>query len=418
MQRHPHEQDDEIASKMTERHVARYCRRLSYKIRKIRENDPSVTSIQVAIEDVLPSLMKAMEQNMYLYRLEISCTSLSIGGVVARMLQANSTLRILKIRACHIPSFSATTIFRSLKENSTLEELDLSLSWGIFESYPSVLASRDASRTLADVIMQSTTKLKTLNLRKTGIRPDQVQKLFQAISRNRSLETLDVSENIEIGTALSTSLVQYLPRMKLQIINAELTGISECLDQQEPLMAGLARAMKANTSVWKLSGIVLHQVEHYSSEDQRETQRQCIRRFKEIELFQTRNGIIEGKWLLMENMACWPDLLSCVTRGDTCFRNDLVYFLLQQKCEWVGHSPQSCLQEEMTKGGGKPPIDIVKLKRTSGELSLSEPLSRKKPRGAHERVPPGISGYHCPVHSSCGILPRSCCSFERRADTR
>jgi hypothetical protein len=72
---------------------------------------------------------------------------------------------------------------------------------------------------------------------------------------------------------------------------------------------------------------------------------------KEMELFQSRNGIIEGKWLLVENRAIWSNILSCVTQGENRFRNDLVFFLMRQKCEWVGHTIQSPLQQETNRGG-------------------------------------------------------------------
>ena len=421
---------DEIAQKIVDRRVARYCRRVAYRIRRVEANDSSIDAIEVALEDVVPSLMKAMSKNSYVLKVEISCTGLSIGGVVGRMLQSNTTLRTLKIRACHIPPFSAAAIFRSLKHNSTLQDIDLSLSWGLFEGPPGDPFSKmNATAALADAITSSTS-LKSLNLRKTSLGGEQIQSLFWALSRNKTLENLDLSENDGIGLALVESLIQHLPELRLQIVNAELTGVSECLDQQPKLMGDLAAALEANSSLWKLTGIVLHKVEHYAKDKEKSTQLRCVQLSEQMDLFKTRNGIVGAKWLCMENRALWALLLGNLLQGkNERFRLDLVFFLLREKCDWLtagssdrttpGDTTGSLLGESKSRNlAGTCSTAILPKKRVRLEYSRVQLGISKKTKQRDSNIQnhctTEVSGYYCFVHAACGSLPRGCCSFERK----
>lgn len=421
------DEDNEIAERIADRRTARYCRQLSYQVTKIRQNDPSIVAIQVGIEDILPSLMKAMERNMYIAELEITCIDLCIGGVVGKMLQTNSSLRRLKILSCHVPTFSATTIFRSLPCNSTLEELDLSLSWGMFEGN----GKEEVTKAISDYFLGSTS-LVTLNLRRTKIQSDQILTLFQSIATNKSIEMLDLSENGGIGEAVATSLITYLPQLRFQILNVELTGISEYLDQKEDVMRKLGDAMESNTYLWKIVGIVLHQVDHYTSDDKRNTQRECLRSLHRVEFYKTRNAVIVDNWLRMDNVFAWQSLLMDVMQSANQFRNDLIFFLLREKCSWLGKSTSftSKRHKKPMRGGTHNCLEIEssnettrshsrRLKRGRGD-SLSwgyratkQPCPRVK-QDHRDISPLIISGYYCLVHAMRCTLPQGCCSFERR----
>lgn len=354
---------------------------------------------------------------------------------MGRMLQSNTTLQVLKIRGCYIPPFSACAMFRSLKQNTTLQELDLSVSWGMFDDtttgdfYNNKTSSLAA---LAETIAHST-GLTSLNLRNTRIGSEQVRAILDALAFNKTLESLDVSENDGIGLALVDSLIQYLPNMRLQVLNAELTGISECLDQQETLMQNLATAMEANKSLWKLMGIVLHKAEFYTSPKERAAQLKCIDYANTMDYYKTRNGAVGGNWLLMEKRDTLPNILADVMQGANRFANDLVFFLLREKCDWLNTTTTTTTRTEYSgtaissqraKCDKSPKVTAPSMsqsKKRGREKASSADLRVAKKAGSNQRrLHPEntplltLPVYYCFVHASCKSLPRGCCSFERR----
>jgi hypothetical protein len=417
-----HQQDDEAdrAATMDARREARRGRQFSYEINKIRQNDPSILAVQITMEEYLPSLVKAMEQNTLVVDMEIACLDLGIGGMVGNMLRKrNSTLKKFKIISCHVPDYSATAIFRSLSETrSTLQELDLSLSWGMFERHDTL--DLNGPMEALSHLLACSSSLCSLTLRRTEIDSDQVATLFGSISCSKSLETLDLSENSGIGPAVVDSLIQYLPRLHLQVLNVELTGISECLDQQDELMDDLCTSMEKNTSLWKLTGIILHQVDHYPSEEERDKQRKCVQFFQRLEYFKTRNAILSDNWLRMDSLHLWPLLLADAAKTSNQFCNDMLFFLLREKCSWLRtrNSIRSCEATPKQSNGPSTTEAATAAQRKRSSNWILQPPPSKKPNGHFLKEDPFIIlGYSCLVHATRGILPQGCCSFERRSIT-
>ena len=424
------QEDEDMTTRMDARREARRGRLFSYEIKKIRQNDPSVRAVQITIDEYLPSLMKAMEQNSHVVDLEIACLDLGIGGIVGKMLRGNSTLKKFKIISCHLPDFSATTIFRSLsQQTSTLQELDLSLSWGMFErNEPS---DPNGSIAALSQLLAASSSLRSLILRRTAIRSDQVLTLFQSISCSKSLETLDLSENSGIGQAVVGSLIRHLPRLRLQVLNVELTGISECLDQQDQLMHDFCTSMERNTTLWKLTGIILHQVDHYPTDEERVKQRKCEEQFQRLEFFKTRNAILGDNWLRMDNLQVWPLLLADAAKTSNHFCNDMLFFLLRENCSWlrtrdaISSSCGDCHKrrkgtEQITNADTKLTVPFAPTQRKRSSQGILQQSPSKKPHSHLSTIdatafPFIISGYSCLVHATHGILPQGCCSFERRS---
>jgi Ran GTPase-activating protein (RanGAP) involved in mRNA processing and transport len=300
---------DEVLAKLQERRDARYRRRFSYKIRRIRVNDPSLTYICVRTDDVVLPLFQAMKKNTTVVQLEIFCLTLNPVGALGKNLMSNSTLQMLKLNFCSLPSLGAAALFRSFAVNKALRCVDLSRSH-IFHGDHAVTALCQS--------LPEMTGLESLNLCCTGLSGFAVQGIFQGLQRNSVLQFLDLSDNPDIGSHIATSLIEGLPRLLgLQILSVQMTGLSAHLDQRPDLMKALAKGMTVNSKLWKIDDIVLHRVDYYETPAEKAKQRQCLQYLKEIELHKMRNGVLNGKWLTMDQRSLWPFILTRVASSKT-----------------------------------------------------------------------------------------------------
>lgn len=386
---------NEMWLKWAERHGARSRRRFSYKIRRIRQNDPSLTflSLGVSDEESIPPLLNALEKSKYLVQLDVCCLTLTVGRGLGMMLMQNSSLRHLALHYCNIPSVEAVRIFQSLTVNSTLRILDLSYCSRFF-----------LDDTVSSALSQSLPNMKglaLLKLRCTDLSPLAVEGIFHSLQKNEVLESIDLSENLGVESYIGSSLIKSLPRtMNLQIINVEMTGLSSFFDQRPDLMQTFADGMRVNQKIWKIDGLVLHCVEHYSNKKERESQRQCLKSLDEIEFYKKKNSLMSGRWLTLDQQALWPFVLTRVADNGR-FCHDSTFYLIREKCDLLF---SSC------------PVKQSKSKTRPRKKEVG----RRRPRQKMKRVPrvkakpsvPSFSGFHCRIHGGMRLLPIGCCVFE------
>jgi hypothetical protein len=401
--------DNEIWEKGWDRRVARRRRKFSYKIRRIRDNDPHLTFLLenfrcvVDGQEVIPPLLKAMTTNTRVENLNLF--SVPIQGIAgfSKMLLSNSSLQSLALRDCDFSWLGTTAIFRSLTSNNTLTVLDLSRNSKMFRGDNTIVVS---------AIRQSLplmTGLKSLNLSNTGLTPAAVEAIFYGLQRNTSIQVLDLSDNLGIQQALADSLIKSLPQMNgLEILNAQLTNASSCLDQQPEKMAEFSKAMEVNTKLWKLDSIVLHTVDYYSTSKEKQKQIQCFQRLKEIDFYKVRNGLLRSGWLTLNRPSLWPLVLAKVgssQRNDAAkFHRDIVFFLLREKCDLLF----------LHRNKNEDTITASAMARKPGK-KRPESTRRKRPRTAISSSPEDMvqnPGFYCRLHGGVHLVPNECCPLE------
>ena len=387
--------------------MARRRRKFSYKIRRIRNNDPSLTFLVenfrcvIDEQEVIPPLLKAMTTNTRVENLNLF--SVPIRGIAgfSKMLLANSSLQSLALRDCDLSSLGTTAIFRSLTSNNTLTVLDLSRNSRMFRGNTVVSAIRQS--------LPIMTGLKSLNLSNTGLAPAAIEAIFYGLQRNTSIQVLDLADNLGIEQALIDSLIESLPQMNgLEILNIQLTNASSSLDQQPEKMAEFSKAMEGNTKLWKLDSIVLHTVDHYSTSKEKEKQRQCFQRLKEIDFYKVRNGLLRSGWLLLKRPSLWPFLLSKLgsERNDAAkFHSDVVFFLLREKCDLLF----------LHRNKNEDTATATATARSPRKKKSGSPRQKQRLRTAIASSPNDMvqnPGFYCRLHGGVHLVPNECCPME------
>ena len=387
--------------------MARRRRKFSYKIRRIRNNDPSLTFLVenfrcvIDEQEVIPPLLKAMTTNTRVENLNLF--SVPIRGIAgfSKMLLANSSLQSLALRDCDLSSLGTTAIFRSLTSNNTLTVLDLSRNSRMFRGNTVVSAIRQS--------LPIMTGLKSLNLSNTGLAPAAIEAIFYGLQRNTSIQVLDLADNLGIEQALIDSLIESLPQMNgLEILNIQLTNASSSLDQQPEKMVEFSKAMEGNTKLWKLDSIVLHTVDHYSTSKEKEKQRQCFQRLKEIDFYKVRNGLLRSGWLLLKRPSLWPFLLSKLgsEQNDAAkFHSDVVFFLLREKCDLLF----------LHRNKNEDTATATATARSPRKKKSGSPRQKQRLRTAIASSPNDMvqnPGFYCRLHGGVHLVPNECCPME------
>ena len=342
------QEDPETRTKLIERSLARRHRQFCYVVRRIRENDPTITSLTVNLRCgyelssgiALPPLFRALTQER-----NTSVTNLSIfncdsggsgrdGGVspssgssvepfegsspimgVGRMLLTNSKLQHVTLRDCNLLWIHVIPIFKSLIKNkfSALESLNLCNNKQLFshrrqhqgeEFSPTTARSSSplclVSKVLGQCLTQNKT-LKAINFSNTGLSSDTINEIFRGLERNTTLESLNISHNDHIAIDIVNALIRSLPKLRgLQQLDVQYTKVSQCFDQDPKFMERFVASYRQNYRLWKLDTITLHSIEHYkndsskNSEIQLEKQRLCFRYLQEFNCLKCRNGLLAG----------------------------------------------------------------------------------------------------------------------------
>ena len=153
------------------------------------------------------SIFRSLQHNTSLEELDLSGNSQlaesdseAVGCAIERMLNVNRTLRKLNLSKCGLDTAVATSIFRSLEHNNSLEKLVLS------ENSPLADGDSEAVGCAIEMMLGVNRTLKELDLYDCNITDQIAKHILTGLTRNTSLLILD----IESGKLSST--VSLLPQ--------------------------------------------------------------------------------------------------------------------------------------------------------------------------------------------------------------
>ena len=179
--------------------------------------------------ELVTHILKSLEYNTTLEELDLSGNSQleegnseAVGCAVERMLKVNRTLKVLNLNGCRLGTAIATSIFRSLERNTSLEELDLSEN--------NQLGDSEAVGCAIERMLNMNRKLKVLNLSGCKLGAAVATSIFRSLERNTSLEELDLSGNNQLGDseAVGCAIESTLNvNRKLRALNLHGCGITD-----------------------------------------------------------------------------------------------------------------------------------------------------------------------------------------------
>ena len=242
---------------------------LSELLKKIRSNDPTLTTLDLSynnigdegakvIADALKgnktlttldlshnnievegtkALAEALKDNKTLTTLNLSHNEIGDEGAkaIAEALRINTTLTTLNLRISKIGDKGAKDIAEALKENQTLISMDLK----------SNNIGDEGAKALADALRINTT-LTTLNLFSTGVGAEGAKAIAEALKANETLTTLDLVEN-HIGAEGAKAIADALKGNKT-LTTLDLSGSNIGYSGAK----AIAEALKANKTLTTL----------------------------------------------------------------------------------------------------------------------------------------------------------------------
>ena len=202
---------------------------------------------------VATSIFKSLEYNTSLEELDLSQNSQlpkndseAVGCAIERMLNVNRTLKVLNLSKCELDSAVPTSIFKSLQHNTSLEELHLSEN--------NLLANSDNEAVVCAIerMLNVNRTLKVLNLRKCGLDTAVATSIFKSLEYNISLEELDLSQNSQLPKNDSEAVGCAIERMlnvngTLKVLNL---GVHEVTD---PVLKHVLTGLTKNMSLKNLN---------------------------------------------------------------------------------------------------------------------------------------------------------------------
>ena len=140
------------------------------------------------------SIFRSLEHNTSLEELDLSGNSQlargdseAVGCAIERMLNANTTLKVLYLSSCGLSTGVASHTFRSLEHNTSLEELDLSKNSQLTEG------DSEALGCVIERMLSVNRTLKVLNLSGGDVTDPIVKHSLIGLTKNTSLITLNMS---------------------------------------------------------------------------------------------------------------------------------------------------------------------------------------------------------------------------------
>ena len=146
------------------------------------------------------ALVEVLKENRTLEQLDVSWNSIGQGGAttLAEMLKENRTLQLLDVSGNTIGQGGATALAEMLKENRTLQQLNVGTN----------SIGQGGATALAQMLKENRT-LEQLNVSTNSIGQRGATALAQMLKENRTLQQLDISWN-SIGQGGATILAEML----------------------------------------------------------------------------------------------------------------------------------------------------------------------------------------------------------------
>ena len=200
---------------------------------------------------VTSSIFRSLQHNTILEKLDLSENSQiaegdseAVGCAIERMLTVNKTLKRLNLSGCELHTAVATSIFRSLQHNTSLEELDLS------ENHQ--LGKSEGVGSEIERMLKVNRKLKILNLSDCKLDTAVATSIFSSLEANTSLEELDLSENIQLAEGDSEIVGCAIEGMLNVNRTLKVLNLSDC-QVTDPIVEHILTGLTKNTSLVTLN---------------------------------------------------------------------------------------------------------------------------------------------------------------------
>lgn len=246
---------DEFILLLREKHVT------SIELTCVNAFTVSCTSPHVIITGNIPTLLKALRDQIAITRLYISCRHLKAKDTRA-LLRVFEDYAVPNSLDLHVDSECGDALANVLRASSAVNELRVSTNdlYGCMESLSDALKAntgltkldlsdskvgRGALRHLLGVLEVNTT-LKILCLQRVDMDPIDLLELVGALKTNKTLTVLDISFSTSRG---SVQIVSDMLSVNTGLVELGLSGTFELTDRIEPL----ADALRTNTTLTKLN---------------------------------------------------------------------------------------------------------------------------------------------------------------------
>ena len=200
---------------------------------------------------VTRSIFSSLQHNSSLEKLDLSENSQraegdseAVGCAIERMLTVNKTLKRLNLSGCELHTAVATSIFRSLQHNTSLEELDLS------ENHQ--LGKSEGVGCEIERMLKVNKKLKVLNLSDCILDTAVATSIFSSLEANTSLEELDLSENSQLTESDSEIVGCAIEGMLNVNRTLKVLNLSDC-QVTDPIVEHILTGLTKNTSLVTLN---------------------------------------------------------------------------------------------------------------------------------------------------------------------
>ena len=185
------------------------------------------------------SIFRSLEHNTSLKELDLSENwrlavgdSEAVGCTIERMLNVNKTLKVLNLSSCELDTAVATSIFRSLQHNTSLEELDLSVNSQLTEG------DSEAVGCAIERTLNVNRTLRILILHGCGITDPIAKHISTGLINSTSLVILDIeSPTLSISCAMSL-LHQVIthPTVRTTVDEVNILGVGRVKMDKETML--------------------------------------------------------------------------------------------------------------------------------------------------------------------------------------
>ena len=197
---------------------------------------------------VTTHIFRSLEHNTSLEELDLSGNSQltegdreAVGCAIERMMNANRTLKVLKLEECELDTAVATHIFRSLENNTSLEKLSLFLNRQLAEG------DSEAVGCAIERMLNVNRTLKALELGCCGLDTTVATHIASGLVHNASLAELAIEGNHSITSE------GYVHVYKALCNNASMKKLYTNKELTKELVAALVEMLSCNKSLTELS---------------------------------------------------------------------------------------------------------------------------------------------------------------------
>jgi hypothetical protein len=198
----------------------------------------------------------------------------------------------LSLTSCGITGSGIQMIWEFLTINKSLKSLNLSRNM-----LGGILHQQNLNNAL-QTLTSRLSYLQELNLSAAGLTTESVTSLLIGLQENSSLQTLDISNNIDSLEKVLECLLDHLPRLKAlrRLILTRGASSSTCIDSQNKnslyLLRRLAEdSIQHNTSLYSFGPLYILSIDRQANDTTHEAYRGCVECLGKIQYYLKRNQL-------------------------------------------------------------------------------------------------------------------------------